>query len=175
MNWENTIGIVVSSIAISISTYYLKKGNADEIQKNPDGNYVLSLPKMYKYTGILSILIVSVFMAGAILIQDKITVIMAILMFVLFGGLGIPCLLAYQNYRLEFNDKTITVFNWKGEKKEIFWSEIKEIKFSSLSGYIKIYGNQDVLKINHHLQGLDIFKNKINQQTKWNTRELKIP
>ena len=175
MNWENIIAIFVSSIAISISTYYLKKGNSNKIQKNLSGNYVLRLPRMYKYIGILSILIITIFVVGAIFIQDSLTIIMAILMSLLFGGLGIPCLLGYQNYSLSFNDENITVSNWRGRKAQLRWTEIQDVKFSTASGYIKLKGENSTLKINHHLDGLNIFKDKIDKNTKWNSKELKIP
>jgi len=175
MNWENVVAIFISSIAVSLCTYFLKKGNSDVVQKNLSGYYELSLPKMYNYIGIISIIIISVFVIGAILIQDKLTIVMAILMVALFGGLGIPCLLAYRNYKLKFNEKSIVISNWKGDMKKLNWKEIEEIKFNPMSGYVKILGNNEVLKINHHLQGWDQFKKEIDTNTKWNTKELKIP
>lgn len=176
MNWETVITIAASSIAASISTYYFKKGNADKVQKNLSGNYVLRLPKMYKFIGILSIFIIIFFIILALLIQDEVLVILTIVMLAFFGGLGVPCLLAYKNYSVELNEKTITTFNWIGKKKVLFWSEIKDIKFSPISGYIKIFGNhKDVLKINHHLNGLNLLKSKIDEKTRWNAKDLKIP
>lgn len=78
MDWINILVVFFSSIAVSISTYFLQKGNTNVIQKNLDGNYVLRLPKMYKYMGIGSIIILSFYVILALVHQDRLSIVMLI-------------------------------------------------------------------------------------------------
>jgi len=102
------------------------------------------------------------------------TIILAIF-FVFFGGLGTILIMYYQNHILTYNDNKITVQNWRKQTKEITWEEIENIKFSPLSGYLKIYGLGKKLSIAQHMVGLKGFTNMMEAKTKWNARDLRMP
>ena len=175
MNWEQTLVIITTSILTALIAFYLKQGNKKEISKNLNGEYVLRLPKFYYYIGLASITIVVLFIIGSIYIRTNLMYAMTIIMTLLFGGLGIPCFLSFQNHTLSFDKKKIIVTNWKGKSTELKWNEIHYIKFNPLSGYIVIQSKRQKAKINHHLNGLNQFLNFLNKNTKWNSENLKIP
>lgn len=131
--------------------------------------------RFYQILGYISIGFASIFVIAALYYQEKEMYVMGLAMLLLFGGLGIPCLLYYRNHKLKFNDDKITVQNWRKKNQEISWAEIDEIKFNPFSGYLKLRGVNRKLTIHQHLVGLKEFIKKMEEKTKWKASELKLP
>lgn len=164
MDWLKITILAVSLILTGLSTYYLQKGTFSPIRKDLNRNYSSDLPKMYKYVGIMSICFVLAFLFMSLFVQDRLTAAIFLFNIVLFGGLGLPCLLAYRNYSLTFNDKEIRVSNWRGEDFHMSWQEVQRTKVNVFSGYIYIIGRGKRIKINPHTKGLNIFLNELEQR-----------
>lgn len=175
MDWEKVILYGLIGLAVSLTMNYMNKGASQEIAKNMNGEIELRMNKLYQILGYVSICFASIFVITALYYQEKELYIIGVLMLFLFGGLGIPCLMYYQNHKLQFNDERIIVQNWRKKVEEITWGEINEIKFNPFSGYLKIRGLNKIITIHQHLVGLKEFTNKMEEKTNWKTSELKLP
>lgn len=175
MDWEKVITYGLIGLAVSLAMNYMNKGASQEIAKNPSGEIELRMNKLYQILGYLSIGFASIFVIAALYYQEKEMYIIGMSMLLLFGGLGIPCLMYYQNHKLKFDDEKIVAQNWRKKIEEITWREIDEIKFNPFSGYLKIRGLNKKMTIHQHLVGLKEFTNKMEEKTKWKAKELKFP
>ena len=69
----------------------------------------------------------------------------------------------------------VAVQDWRKRIEIIRWEEINEITFNPFSGYLKIRGINKRITVHQHLVGLKEFTNKMEEKTKWNASELKLP
>ena len=175
MDWEKIIFYGLVGIAVSFAMNYLNKGANQNVEKRKNGDIELGMNRLYQTLGLAGVGSAVVFIAVALFIHEKEVYIISTLMVLLFGGLGVPCLMYYKNHKVTFNDKTISVQNWKGKTNNITWTEINRIKFNPFSGYLKIYGLDKKLTIHQHLVGLKEFVKKMEEKTKWKANELKLP
>jgi len=93
----------------------------------------------------------------------------------IFGGLSAPLLMYYYNHELEFDEESIVVKNWKGKVDKIKWSEIENVKFSPMWGYLKLKTKSKKLNLYQHLVGLVEFVKLMEIKTKFTAKELKLP
>ena len=175
MDWEKVIMYGLIGLAVSLAMNYMNKGASQEIEKSTNGEIELRMNKLYQILGYLSIGFASSLVIAALFYQEQEMYIVGIAMLLLFGGLGIPCLMYYQNHKLRFDDEKITVQNWRKKIKEIAWREIDDIRFNPFSGYLEIRGLDKKMAIHQHLVGLKKFTDKMEEKTKWRTSELKLP
>ena len=173
MDWEKVLTYVLSGLAVSLVLNYMNKGASQGIASGLNGQIALRMNKLYQILGYVSIGIALIFVVAALYYQEKGMYIIGILMLFLFGGLGILCLMYYQNHKVEFDDKKITVQNWRKKIEEITWDEINDIKFHPFSGYLRLRGLNKEMAIHQHLVGLKEFTNKMEEKTKWKTKELR--
>lgn len=175
MDWEKVVtqGLIV--LAVSLAMGYMNKGASKEIEENIHGEVTLRMNKLYLVLGYVAIGLASIFMLAIFYYQEKEMLIVGLPVCLLFGGLGLICLLYYRNHELKFNDKKILVKSWKGKIQEIAWEEINEIKFHAFSGYLKLKGFNKKMTIHQHLVGLKAFTKKMGEKTKWNAVDLKLP
>lgn len=175
MDWEKVIFYGIIGIAVSLAMNFMNKGASQNIRENENGEIELRMNKLYQILGYLCIGITTIFVLAAIYYQDEEMYLIGGIMFLLFGGLGLPILMYYNNHKLRFNDDRILVHNWLGKSNEIKWSEIDSIKFNPFSGYLKINGLNKKLTIHQHLVGLKEFLKRMEEKTKWKVSELKLP
>ena len=174
MDWSKIITYGLIGLAVSLAANYMNRGTNQEIAKNSNGELELSMNKLYQILGYASIGFASILIA-VLFYQETEMYMVKILIILLFGGLGVACLMYYQNHKLKFNDERIIVQNWRKKIEEIAWDEIDKIKFNRFSGYLKIRGLNKKMSIHQHLVGLKNFTNKMEEKTKWKTSELKLP
>lgn len=82
----------------------------------------------------------------------------------ILGVLGLVYLMRYHNHKLIFDDEKIIVQNWRGETKEMNWTEINEIKFNYFMIYFKIKGSNKQILINQYLVGFTGFVKKMKEK-----------
>lgn len=175
---EKIILYTIIGIAVSIAFAFLTKATAKSIAPNKNGLYNLSMNKLYGIMGFVGLIIGLLFLIFLPLTAEQndsgiLTII--ILMLLIFWGTGIPCLLYYRNHNVTFDDKSIKTTNVFGKLKEIQWSDVLEIKFQALTGLLVLKTNNETIKVHQHLVGLSKFIEHIEDKTKWNRKELKIP
>ncbi len=175
MDWINFLGYGLTAIIIGLIMTYLNKSGNKEIDRNDIGQIELRMHRLYFYGGLVCVIFALVFVGAAIYVNEIELYFIGFAMLLLFGGLGILCLLPYKNHWIAFDDNTISVYNWAGKKKTIQWNKIENIKFSSVSGYIKIRTPDDTVSIHQHLVGLNMFIKKMEALTSWREEDLKIP
>ncbi len=175
MDLEKVITYLSVTLAVSLAMNYLNRGASQEIEQSKNGEIELRMNKLYQILGYVCIGFASIFVMAALYYQEKEMYVIGIVMLILFGGLGISCLMYYQNHKLTFDDEKITVQNWRKKIEEIKWGEINEIKFNPFSGYLNIRGLNKKMTIHQHLVGLKAFAKKMEEKTKWKTSELKLP
>jgi len=65
-----------------------------------------------------------------------------ILMFIGFFSIGLYLTLHYYKYRVIINDKSLTINNELGSKKEIYWNQIQKVNYNKTFNMIIIYANK---------------------------------
>jgi hypothetical protein len=118
----------------------------------------LRIFKLYYYFGLASIVFSSII--SIIILYYEQTSYTFFLIFLLFiAGFipGIMLILFYRNHRVCFNDKTITASSCLVKQKQINWDEINSIKYSLLSGSLKLKAKNKTISISKDLAGLDEF------------------
>jgi len=145
------------------------------IQRNVYNQFSLKLNKSYLWVGIICCLLGSVLMSAAIKHWNKDIYIMSSLTVVFFLGMGIIVLSWYYNYELIFDEKRIIASDWKRKKITTKWSEIENIKFSVISGYLKLYSKNERIVVHQHSIGFVEFLRFMEMKTNYTKEELKIP
>ena len=174
MDWENVILYTVIGAVITTMMYFVNKG-ANKAIETINGVTELRMNKFYQIVGYSALVIFLGFIVAAIYINETAFYIALIFIFLLFGGTGLACVLWYRNHKIIFDDNKITVYNWKKQVEEIYWEEITAIKFRPIAGNIKITGSNKIVKVHQHLVGLKTFIQKIEEETQWTARDLKLP
>ena len=175
---ENIILYSLIGIAVSLALLFLTKSTDQNVSVDADGFYNLRMNKFYGIIGVVAILIGVLFGILMPLREERIDsglIFGIVLMLVIFCGTGIPCLMYYRNHRVSFDNKSIKVINVYGNRKEIQWSDISDIKFRALSGLLVIYTSNESVKLHQHLVGLGKFMGVLETKTKWTREELRIP
>lgn len=169
------VSFVITFIIISIVMYFLNKGAGKTIAPNKDGSTQLRMNKMIQFFG-WGTMGLALFGSIMIIIEDASMYLFSAFMLFLFGGLAFIILAYYKNHQVIFDDKSILVKNWRGKEGMIDWSNIAQIKYRSLSGYIVIKDQNDTtIKIHHQLVGLRSFIEKLEEKTDWKGEDLKLP
>jgi hypothetical protein len=162
-------------IAVSITLGFLTKATGEKIKAQSDGKVKLRINILYGIIGILSLIFCIGFIIFFLSINDESTVIGLIIMFGIFGFPGIVCTLYYFNHNLLFDNKTITVKNMYGQTNTASWIDINYMNFNAITGLITIKTKNRTLKVHQHLVGLSSFIEKVEKNTNWSAKSLKIP
>lgn len=161
--------------SISLLMLYLNKASGRTIEA-VEGVYQLRIHKLYQFIGIVSSVIGSVLLVLPLIYDGLAALPVALGMFLLFTGLGVPCILWYRNHHLIYNPEKISSKSWLGKSSEIYWKDIKNISFNSLSGLLLIEDARGTkVKAHQHLVGLKSFVEFMEQKTNMTARELKLP
>lgn len=175
MNWETIITYTIINIAVFAAIAYLARGASKNVDRNAEGQFVLRLSRLYQILGIILLAFCSIFIFAGIYYQEKDLLLISFLMFLTIGILSLACLLWYYNHQVIFDEKTISASTWTKKITSMQWDEIESIKFSPMSGYIKIKSLDKTIKLSSHLIGLKEFIKIMEKQTKWTAKKIKFP
>lgn len=128
--------------------------------------------------GILSLVLCLVVTLGPILTDDPDTAmyIMIFFMFLLFGGLGLLCVLYYRNHNVLFDNSMIEVQNRFGKTKITTWDKIKKVSFTPTTGLLTfIDSDGQKLKVHQHLVGISRLVGVLESKTSWKAKDLRLP
>lgn len=176
MDW---IGILATSIVMAIMTISMKYMDASAIDAAKEGQKTakveLRMNKVYKILAILiAVLAVAAIFVTIFLKATDHLLEIAIIATMVYG-VGLLCMKFYTNHKVILDDQKIEVSNWLGKTKGIEWTQIEQIKFNSLSGYIIVKNSATVLKIHYHIAALTLLGQYIEKNTNWKVKELKLP
>ncbi len=175
MNWETIITYIIINVAVVAALAYLTGGASKNVDRNKEGQFVLRLSWLYQILGIILLAFCSIFIFAGIYYQEKDLLLIGFLMFLIIGILGLVCLIWYYNHQVIFDEKIISTSSWTKKITSMKWDEIESIKFSPLSGYIKIKSLDKTIKLSSHLVGLKEFIKIMEKQTKWTAKKIKFP
>lgn len=158
-----TIGI--SSLLILVSLYFIKKASKKKSKIDENGNSVHQLPLIYGIGGIVPF-IISLIIIVAIVANDEPTDSTDAIVFVVaFSFLGlIMCLMTWMN-KVTLNSEEITQRNMWGKTTTIKMNEIKSIRFSRISLYLKISDDEKLIKCHDHLVGIEEILDTLSEKT----------
>jgi len=157
---------ILTAIAMIFVTRYFRKRNQRHVSVDVDNYYTLTMPKAYKVTGIIFMVLSLVSSPWFILSNDwkesSFFSIALIFMFVL----GAVPFLFYKNHYLKFNDRFIEVRSLFGNISLCQWNDINGQKYNVTLGvfYILLKSGKRVA-IHEHLVGLDRFKEMLHDKT----------
>lgn len=175
--WDSIITTVITMLAVSAFTFYASK-QAGKTETTINGNvHEIRLPVFYAWLGWPSTILGFSALLIPILDADNETATWgaALTLVLLFGGLGVAILVNYYYHRVTFDSSGYKVYNWRGRLTSVSWSETKDIKFSAMSGYLKLMSHGKWLRLSSHLVGLRAFLNELEAQTNLKTDKLKLP
>ena len=175
MDWEELLLQVIGAAIISGLTIYMNNSANRLVVKKNNQQIVLRVNRLYQIMGIIGILIALVYIVMAVYFHELFMYLLGIAMVGLFGGLGVPCFLTYQNHTLRFDDEKMVVSDWTGKLKTVYWKDIKDIRFKRISGHIVIKNSKTQVKISQHLVGLKTFLDTMESVSPWNARRLGLP
>ncbi|MGJ8661361.1 MAG: hypothetical protein ACSHXL_04940 [Bacteroidota bacterium] len=166
------IGVVVTLVI----SYLNKKVRVQVIPIEGD-LFHLRLHKLYYYIGIGSVIFGCVgFILPTVLVETGDGWIVGLFFLLLFGVLGLLCVLLYVNHSFNFNTKHLESSNILAKKKSVLWEDIESIKFNPFSGYIVFRDNKsEKVKAHVHLVGITNLLNKMEEKTQWKKKDLKLP
>jgi len=154
---------------------YLNKNASKTVSKNSTGEYLLKMNKVYQTLGYISIGIAIVFLLATLFVEEDNFLIIGMITILLFSGLGIPCVLYYQNHEVRFNNEYLNVTSWTGKTNEILWSEIEKVEFNPISGYFKILTLDKMLTIKYQIIGFKTFLQMMERKTAYKASDFKLP
>lgn len=162
------VGLTIGIIA------YIQSATQKFIESDIEGKTILRPHRSFQVLGIISILMAIFFIIGFIIEPDWFMFFIMLAMLGLFGVLGIICLLTYKNHLVIFDDENLTVFDIRGNKETILWTEIINAKFHNFSGYIVLKTSNKTLKISSYIVGITAFGYAFQTFTKWNAKDINI-
>jgi amino acid transporter len=175
---EKIILYTIITIVVSTAFAFLTKATGKSVETDESGKFNLRMNKLYGILGLIGLVFGLLFLIFVTLTaepNDRGIWIGVILMFTIFWGTGIPCLMYYRNHKVTFSDNAIVATNVYGKMKEIKWNDISDIRFKALSGLLILTTQSEQIKVHRHLVGLSKFVEFIETKTKWTSEELKVP
>lgn len=151
---------IIVSILVPLLLYFMNKASKRSPVAQHDGRYELRMNKMYLIIGVAGVFVGVMFLLLPILADEYSTEIFvaAGIMFLLFMGFSIPCLLWYNNHRLSFDEIEMRSKSAYGKAQSINWSNITRVSFSSFRGVIDVTDKQgNVAKAHQNLVGVSSF------------------
>lgn len=172
MNW---IVQLVTAAIVAFFFWYSNKKSSEIISPTKDGKKELRMNDFYKWVGNAAMLCCIIALSFSFFSYNSGDWVWICILIISFGGLGFVVLGFYNNHMVIFSETTVYVSNWRGVKKDIRWSEIENVKFNIISGYLVVYSINDKLKLHMHLKGLNSFVLKLEGKTGIKADELKLP
>jgi hypothetical protein len=175
---ENILSSVLTALSIAVVLGYLSRATHKKVAGDIGGRYLLRMHKFYFISGIAALLLAAVFVAAPFVTRsdDAVFYLLAFLMLLLCGGLGLLSLLYYKRHYVLFDETGFEVCNIRGTVKTATWEEIQEARFNSNSGLLTltIYAGSRI-KVHYHLVGFPQFVALLEQKTNWTSEQLRLP
>ena len=171
-----TYGLII--FAVSITMALLKKSANTQVKANKNGMHFLRMAKLYGILGWLFVVLGFVFTALLLifLYDEKNLVLLLIIELLMTFGLGVPCVLYYQNHWVQFDNNNIKVSNFFNKNQTLNWKDIAVTSFNPLTGYLTFKDlKENTLKIHMHLVGFVSLVKKMEEKTKWSAKDIRIP
>jgi len=143
-------------VLINLLMKVLDNGVKEEITPLSEGKIVLKLSKIYGIAGVLSIItsvifaIIAIF-SGSVSKDDILSVLAIVALFLL---LGLILVLYSRNTMIEASADKVVYTGLTGKKKEIRWSQIKQVSFNNNSKEVTLKSNSTKIKIHIHYRGI---------------------
>ena len=169
---------IIAGISMLVSgglLFYLQKGMRAEPETDAIGQMILKPHWIYNITAYLGIFVALVFIVSGFISQELEFIIITLLMFVLFGIMGVYLFLLYRNHKVAFDEETISIRDLKGNTELIKWDEILKIKRDIWSSSIVLLDGNRKLKIYMYNVGFNSFVKMMEKKTEWRAKSLKIP
>ncbi len=170
-----TYGLITFVVTLSLT--YLTKLTGKKVTADLNGKIELRMNKLYVIVGLISMIMgIGFALVFAFIGEfDRGSIIGLVIMLVFGLGLGLPCLIYYQNHRILFDNQSIQATDGLNKTEKIKWDDIKSIRFNHFSGKLTIKDTSKIIKLHQHLVGLSTFMKMLEERTKWTAEELKIP
>ncbi len=169
-----TYGLIGALVVFVVSA--MNNASNKSILTKGRESYVIKMNLMYLILGIASLCISAFFIiVSGMLIQEIDGAIACGLMALIFAAVGIPFVLLYKNHKVAFDLEHFTLTNWKGKSVSFNWTEVKNVKNNSFTGYITITGDGKSAKVHKHISGLFSFLIYLENTTSWTTKDLNSP
>ncbi len=175
MDWESILSIGLPIVLYHLVMAYVLGTSNKVVQPDASGKIRLRLHKVYYWIGCFSIAFGAIPTTLFLVDGDFTGEWWVLLVFLGFGALGWICIMWYNNHQVCFDEDKMEVTNWRGEKRIMYWHQIKKAKFQSVQSYIVFDDTINTVKVNTYLMGIAAFLAKMEQKTKWTAKKLKIP
>ena len=169
---------ILIAVLVGASYIILRSGSSTKIVSGADGRISLKMHILYGVIGNTGLALSFIFWIAWLVIgpNDKHAGSWILLLAVFFFCISVPIAGLYKNHRVEFDDESITVKNFWGRKATIKWKEISSVHFQHLTNYLVIDTSGGiVLKVHQHLKGFKTFVDKMESQTHFKGKDLRIP
>lgn len=175
---ENFILYAAIGLTVVLTLRYLNKSAGKSISSDENGQFTIRMHKLYNIAGIISLILCLVVTIGPMLTEeaDLALYVMTFFMFLLFGGLGLLCVLYYRNHYVLFDTTKIEVQSPFGKCKTTYWNRLVKATFNPASGLLTLIDSDgQKLKVHQHLVGLGKLVGMLESKTGWTYKELKLP
>lgn len=176
--FEKILFYSLTTLTVSWVLTYLNKATTKEAVANERGTFLLRMHKLYYYLGILSLLIAVVFIIVPPFVDNMDLPMISVMFIVLviFGGIGLMCVLYFKNHYLAFNDFQVEVSNQFGKVKTVLWADFIKVKFNPTLGLLVLTSKTgEKVKIHQHLVGLTQFVKLLEAKRGWAANDIKFP
>jgi hypothetical protein len=151
---------ITVSVLVPLLLYFLNKASKKNVAASGEGSYELRMNNLYLLMGIMSAFLGLLFLLMPVLSNEySLEIFIASgVMFLVFIGFAVPCILWYKNHRLFFNEQGFILKGAYGKKLQIKWEDISQVSFSSFTGVITVVDRQgNIAKAHQHLVGFSSF------------------
>ena len=176
MDYTNFIIAIFTTILTSGIIFYIQKTTNKTPEIDKMGQTVLKPSKIYQIYAYIGFAISAVFVVGFAVIQTVDFLIFTVPVLVLFGISAVYSLMIYNNHRVAFDDKTITITDKNGKNQMTTWEDITNLKYDTWSSSIVLKTKiKNKLKINVYCVGIKSFGQALEKNTTYRIKELKLP
>jgi hypothetical protein len=151
---------IVVSVLVPLFLFFMNRGSKQTVFVSNDGCYELRMNKMYLIIGVVCALIGLISLLMPVLANEyslQIFITSGVL-FLLFLGGGVYCILWYRNHRLFFGEQGFVTESVYGKRQNIRWDDIIQVNFSSFAGMVRVVDKQgNIAKAHQHLVGFSSF------------------
>lgn len=176
MDYTNFIIAIITTVLAFVIIFYAQKSTDKTPEIDKMGQTILKPSKIYQIYAYIGFTISAVFVVGFAVIQTVDFLIFTVPVLVLFGISAVYSLMIYNNHRVAFDDKTITITDKNGKNQVTTWEDITNLKYDTWSSSIVLTTeNKNKLKVNVYCVGIKSFGQALEQNTDWRIKKLKLP
>ena len=176
MDYTSSIITGITMLVIILIYWYLSKRNT-EVPLEKSGIKTLLIHKFFFYFGSIISLIGFTLLIGPLSLINDPEFLNIIIMMYPIGLLLIPSGIFYfiecKNARIDFNEITISITNFKKNVTHIKIKDIKKISHNSLMNRIKITTSKNSKSFNQNFKGVEYLLNTITTETGISTKKVK--